>query len=132
MAINVQIQDRSARVTMSGHFDFQVRRNFKDSYVPLLNNTTVREIEFEMSKVDYLDSSALGMLLLLHERTKAVNKKVALLNTSGVVLQILESANFRKIFNIEYSALSNTENRENSYEPENRNYTFWPEVCPAD
>ncbi|MDD5299682.1 MAG: STAS domain-containing protein [Gallionella sp.] len=104
MAINVQIHDRSARITMSGRFDFQVHRDFKDAYTPLLDNAAVREIEVEMSKVDYLDSSALGMLMLLNERAKAVNKPVALLNTSGVVSQVLEVANFSKIFNIKHTA----------------------------
>lgn len=104
MAINVQIHDRSARIAMSGRFDFQVHRDFKDAYTPLLDNAAVREIEVEMSKVDYLDSSALGMLMLLNERAKAVNKPVALLNTSGVVSQVLEVANFSKIFNIKHTA----------------------------
>jgi hypothetical protein len=40
------------------------------------------------------------MLMLLNERAKGVSKTVALLNTSGVVSQVLEVANFSKIFNI--------------------------------
>ncbi|MDO8812244.1 MAG: STAS domain-containing protein [Gallionella sp.] len=104
MAINVQIHDRSARIAMSGRFDFQVHRDFKDAYTPLLDNAAVREIEVEMSKVDYLDSSALGMLMLLNERAKAANKPVSLLNTSGVVSQVLEVANFSKIFDIKHKA----------------------------
>jgi N-methylhydantoinase A len=63
MAINVQILDHAARINMHGRFDFQVHREFKDAYTPLLDNPVVREIEVEMSKVDYLDSSALGMLM---------------------------------------------------------------------
>lgn len=104
MAINVQIIDHSARIAMSGRFDFQVHRDFRDAYTPVLENATVREIEVEMGKVDYLDSSALGMLMLLNERAKAVNKPVSLLNTSGVVSQVLEVANFSRIFNIKNKA----------------------------
>ncbi|MFZ2300707.1 MAG: STAS domain-containing protein [Gallionella sp.] len=100
MAINVQIHDRSVLITMSGRFDFEVHRDFKSSYMPLINNTAVREIEIEMSRVDYLDSAALGMLMLLHERAKEANKLVTLLNASGVALQVMEIANFSKIFNI--------------------------------
>ena len=103
MAINVQINDHAARITMTGRFDFQVHRDFKDAYAQLIDNASVREIEVEMSKVDYLDSSALGMLMLLNERSKAANKAVSLLNTSGVVSQVLEVANFSKIFNIKHS-----------------------------
>lgn len=104
MAINVQIRDSVARITMIGRFDFQVHREFKDAYTPLLSNAAVREVEVEMSKVVYLDSSALGMLMLLNERVKEVNKSVTLLNVSNVVAQVLEVANFSKIFNIKNAA----------------------------
>ncbi|MDD5384865.1 MAG: STAS domain-containing protein [Gallionella sp.] len=104
MAINVQILDRAGRINMHGRFDFQVHREFKEAYTPLLDNPDVREIEVEMSKVDYLDSSALGMLMLLNERAKAVNKPITLLNTSGVVSQVLGVANFSKIFNIKHAS----------------------------
>lgn len=100
MAINVQIQGNVASINMFGRFDFQVHREFKDAYAPLLDNPAVREIEVEMSKVDYLDSSALGMLMLLNERAKEAGKPVTLLNTSGVVSQVLGVANFSKIFHI--------------------------------
>ena len=100
MAINVQILDKTARINMFGRFDFQVHREFKEAYTPLLDNPVVKEIEVEMSKVDYLDSSALGMLMLLNERARTVNKPITLLNTSGVVSQVLAVANFSKIFNI--------------------------------
>jgi len=38
--------------------------------------------------------------MLLNERAKAGNKSVVLLNASGVVSQVLEVANFSKIFTI--------------------------------
>jgi len=53
-----------------------------------------------MSKLDYLDSSALGMLMLLNERAKAVSKSIALVCPSDVVKQVLEVANFNRLFTI--------------------------------
>jgi len=103
MAISIQIRDGVARITMTGRFDFQVHREFKEAYIAPLDNAAVNEIEVEMSKVDYLDSSALGMLMLLHERAKAVNKSVTLLNSSSTVANVLEVANFGKIFNIKHA-----------------------------
>lgn len=100
MAINVQIRDRLARITLSGRFDFDVHRDFKNAYMPLFNNAAVREIEIEMSKVDYLDSAALGMLMLLNERAKDASKSILLLNASSVVSKVLEVANFNRIFRI--------------------------------
>ncbi|MBI5438836.1 MAG: STAS domain-containing protein [Nitrosomonadales bacterium] len=100
MAISMQIRGRSARIAVSGRFDFQTHRDFKDTYTPLLDNAAVSEIEIEMSKVYYMDSAALGMLLLLNERAHAANKPVALVNASGTVSRVLEVANFSNIFNI--------------------------------
>lgn len=100
MAINIQIHGSVARISMSGRFDFQVHREFKSAYATLLGDVAVSDIEIEMGNLDYLDSSALGMLMLLNERAKAANKSIALLNASGVVAQVLDVANFGKIFSI--------------------------------
>ena len=100
MTINIQILGRLAHVSMSGRFDFKVHRNFKDAYTPLLDNIAVHEIELEMSKLNYMDSSALGMLILLNDRATSANKTITLLNVSGVVSKLLEVANFGRIFNI--------------------------------
>jgi len=89
---------------MSGNFDFHIHREFKGAYTPLIENAAVREIEIEMDKLDYLDSSALGMLMLLNERAKSGNKSVALLNASGVVSQMLEVSNFDKLFRITHKS----------------------------
>ena len=102
MSIDVQIRGHSARIAVSGRFDFQVHRDFKDAYTPLVDNAAASEIELEMSKVDYMDSSALGMLLLLDERAKAANKSIMLLVTSGFVSRVFEFANFGSIFNIKH------------------------------
>lgn len=101
MTLHVQIQYRLARIAISGRFDSQTRRNFSHSYLPLLDNADVHEIWVDMSKVNYMDSSAMGMLLLLKDRAQAVNKPVTLLTIPGVVAQILEVTHFSKIFNIQ-------------------------------
>lgn len=100
MAVDVEINGSVARLGMTGQFNFQAHRPFKEAYAALIENSAISEIEVEMSRLDYMDSSALGMLMLLNERAKATNKNVVLLNPSGAVSQVLEVANFGKIFNI--------------------------------
>lgn len=104
MGINVKVQGSVARISMSGRFDFQVHREFKEAYTPLAENSTVREIEIEMSNIEYIDSSALGMLMLLNERCKSSNKTVTLLNPSPVATHALEIAHFATFFNIKKSS----------------------------
>ncbi len=100
MTLETQIQDNVGRIVMKGRFDFQIHKEFKEAYTGLFEDAAVRQIEVEMSKLDYLDSSALGMLMLLNERAKSVNKTISLVNPSGVVDQVLEVANFNRLFNI--------------------------------
>ena len=100
MDINVQIRNSSARISLSGRFDFDLHRDFSNVYSPLLANAAVKEIEIELSKVDYLDSAALGMLMLLNERAKDAGKSILLLNISDVVSKIFAVANFHRMFKI--------------------------------
>ena len=100
MTLETQILDNVGRIVMKGRFDFQVHRDFKEAYTKLFDNAAVQQIEIEMSKLEYLDSSALGMLMLLNERAKPVNKSILLSNPSGVVSQVLEVANFNRLFTI--------------------------------
>ena len=99
MAINARIQGYTGCISMSGSFDFKVHRDFKNAYTPLLDNPVLSEIDIEMSKLDFIDSSGLGMLMLLKERAHATKKSVSLLNASGTVMELLEVANFIKLFN---------------------------------
>jgi anti-anti-sigma factor len=91
-------------IVMKGRFDFQIHREFKEAYTRLFENAGVKLIEIEMSNLNYLDSSALGMLMLLNERAKAVNKSIALVSPSDAVKQVLEVANFDRLFTIRSSA----------------------------
>jgi anti-anti-sigma factor len=50
--------------------------------------------------VDYIDSSALGMLLMLREKANGARKKLALASPRGVVKQALDIAHFEKLFPI--------------------------------
>jgi len=54
----------------------------------------------DLALVEYLDSSALGMLLMLRDKIKASNRRVALVNCRGPVKQVLEIANFAKLFEV--------------------------------
>lgn len=101
MAINTTVAGNTAIINMTGRFDFNVQRDFKEAYDPQLANLSVNVIEVNLAGVDYLDSSALGMLLMLRERASAAGKQLKLCKPGTSVAQILEIANFAKLFTIE-------------------------------
>jgi anti-anti-sigma factor len=92
------IEGRKARIALGGIFTFESHREFKEATMTVLGRETVREIEIDFNAVEYIDSAALGMLLLLNER--AAGRKIVLCNCRGTVRPVLDVASFDKIFEI--------------------------------
>lgn len=100
MQVSSNIQQDKAVLTLNGRFDFNSHRDFRSGYDELLQNDSIKQLEINLNGVDYLDSSALGMLLLLKERAAVAHIALELTNCRGMVKQVLDVANFGKIFNI--------------------------------
>ncbi|MBX3685660.1 MAG: STAS domain-containing protein [Rhodocyclaceae bacterium] len=90
----------SALMRLSGRFDFNAHRNFREAVDKALSLPEVTSIGVDLAEVTYLDSSALGMLLMLRDKGRAGNRAINLLRAGGSVKQVLEIANFAKLFNI--------------------------------
>ena len=65
MQTNVSKSDGKAQVKLVGRFDFNAHREFRAAYEPLVGDASIKAVTVDFSGVDYLDSSALGMLLML-------------------------------------------------------------------
>lgn len=98
--VSNQIDNAKATLTINGRFDFSIHRNFREKYEAILAAPGVRHLAVDLRDVNYIDSSALGMLLLLREKAAAQNIDMTIVNTQGSVRQILEVANFGRLFNI--------------------------------
>jgi anti-anti-sigma factor len=97
---NAQARDSGSVevLKLSGRFDFQFFQEFRRLCQPVLENNDIYTIEIDMDEVDYIDSSALGMLLQLRE--KAVDKKIVLSHCPDTIRQVLEIANFNTLFEL--------------------------------
>lgn len=100
MQANVSKEGSKAILKLTGRFDFNTHREFRGAYEPLVADAVVRSVTVDFSGVDYLDSSALGMLLMLRDKLGGANKEVALVGVRGNVKQVLDIANFGKLFHI--------------------------------
>jgi anti-anti-sigma factor len=101
MHTDISVINARARIALSGRFDFSAHRTFKTAYEGQIRSSEVLAIEIDLGAVDYLDSAALGMLLLLRDQATNARKTVILTNCRGIVQQILDVANFRKLFAIQ-------------------------------
>jgi anti-anti-sigma factor len=100
MDTTVSSQDGRSVIRLTGRFDFNAHREFRDAVDQVMKSDSPSEIQVDFAGVDYLDSSALGMLLMLRDKARSVGKNVALANCRGAVKQVIEIANFGKLFSI--------------------------------
>ena len=100
MQAQLTTEHHTARIRLTGRFDFSGHREFKQCYESALNEPQIRQIDVDMKDVEYLDSSALGMLLLLKDHADAQALPVSLLNCGGMVKEILDVANFGVMFSM--------------------------------
>ncbi|MBL8440920.1 MAG: STAS domain-containing protein [Betaproteobacteria bacterium] len=100
MQATVTKEGNKAVIKLSGRFDFNTHRDVRAAYEGLVGDAAIREVTVDFSGVDYLDSSALGMLLMLRDKVTGAGKDVVLGNVRGNVKQVLDIANFGKLFRI--------------------------------
>ena len=98
MSINAQVSESGDEVIISvaGKFDFKRYDEFRASYV----NTRGPGVRYvvDLSATEYLDSSALGMLMQLRNHAGGASADVEISRVSAELRKLLNVANFAKLF----------------------------------
>jgi len=94
----IQVTEHQDTVTVhvSGRFDF---RMIKDFQLLLVKDPRVWIVD--LASVDYVDSSALGMLLLLREQVRGDAQRVRLRGAHGQPRDVLLMARFDRMFKLD-------------------------------
>jgi len=87
-------------IVLPAKFDFSYHKNFTDQYARALEEATESPIVLDFSSVEYIDSAALGMMVLLKKKSEAANRSVVIENAYGAALDVLNIANFKNLFEI--------------------------------
>lgn len=100
MSLNTAVASNGDTRTLvvQGRFDFKMHRMFREMY-----EDAPPEIEryvIDLAKTVYMDSSALGMLLLLREHVGGDQRRVRIVNCNPEIRKILDIARFDKLFDI--------------------------------
>ena len=100
MTIRTELDQDSQKLTIAiqGRFDFSAHKDFRDSYEDLEDKPNKYSID--MREAVYIDSSALGMLLLLRDHAGGDNADVEIVNCNADVKKILTISNFDQLFTI--------------------------------
>jgi HptB-dependent secretion and biofilm anti anti-sigma factor len=101
MQVSIVSADGRSVIRLLGRFDFNSHREFREAVDQALGSEGSNEVAVDLGSVEYLDSSALGMLLMLRDKAHNAGKTVSLANCRGAVRQVLDIANFGKLFSID-------------------------------
>lgn len=95
MNITRDTVDGTMVLSLDGRFDFGARKTFKEAVDGLSDGGNI--VVLDLEKVTFVDSSALGLLVICHQNLK--NKKVSfyLVNPQTYVKQVLDLANIGKM-----------------------------------
>jgi anti-anti-sigma factor len=99
MAISGTVSDggSSVLINISGRFDFNAHHDFRNIY---RNEKSDAVYTIDMSGTEYIDSSALGMLLLLREHAGNEGAKITISGCNDDIKKIFSISNFEKLFTI--------------------------------
>ena len=100
MAVTSEVSADGSKLTIAikGRFDFAKHQEFRDAYEEL--SPAPACVVVDLKDATYLDSSALGMLLLLRDYAGGDRADIRLINCNADVRKILAISNFEQLFSI--------------------------------
>lgn len=86
-------------IEIDERFDFSSHQHFRDAYC----SETTQDLTYilDLSRTEYMDSSALGMILLLKDHVQLYAGQLIISKPSDTVRKILEIAQFQRLMTIE-------------------------------
>jgi len=84
-------------IKIHGRFDFSVHQDFRNAYE---SSSGTSNYSIDMTDTTYLDSSALGMLLLLRDYAGGDGSDISINNANADIKKILTISNFEQLFKI--------------------------------
>ncbi|MBF0621710.1 MAG: STAS domain-containing protein [Magnetococcales bacterium] len=100
--ISVSHNENETTISIKGRFNFEMHSQFRTAYQQTGDGGTdkSRKYVIDLGGTEYIDSSALGMLLLLREEAGANEANIEVTNARPEIRKILETANFQRLFKI--------------------------------
>lgn len=101
MSIKAELSadNKELTIRVDGRFDFSCHQDFRNAY----QDGRIRPERYvvDMKGAVYLDSSALGMLLLLRDYAGGDDARIRITHCNDDVRKILSISNFQRLFTIQ-------------------------------
>ncbi len=101
MAVDIRFDKdkRELQIRVSGRFDFALHQDFRRATEEA--SGALSSIVIDLGATEYVDSSALGMLLVLRDQVGDRQDAVRIVRARPEVKKILQIANFDKLFTLQ-------------------------------
>lgn len=105
MTITETIQNHTVILKLEGSFTYTQRKLFQGT-LKNLSSADVEHVIVDLALVPFLDSAALGLLMITHRQLLADKRRLSLAYPQATVRQILELANLHKTIPLIESAMA--------------------------
>jgi anti-sigma B factor antagonist len=99
--MNIEITDLgiSYYVIIKGSIEMMNVKNLKDQLIDLELNSS-KDFEFDLSDVDYIDSSGISVFLILYKNLKEKGKKIYIRKFNDKVYNVLKMSSLIELFGL--------------------------------
>jgi len=98
MQFSQNITDNKATIMLEGEIDLEKTEELREQAMQCLDSN--QELEFGMSKVEYIDSSTVSVMIELHQKAEEESKLFTINNPSEQVSSVLKMAKLFEFFKI--------------------------------
>ena len=99
MSYKVSEEGNVATVHLDGEIDMDVTEKAKEVIFPHID--AGKEVHLNLSKVQYMDSSGISVLIESHQKAMVLGTKVTLKEISKSVLKVIMMAKLEQILNLD-------------------------------
>ena len=99
MDIEIKENEGVVNITVNGDIEMMTIKTFKQKLFEIGQNVD-KDIEIDLSNVDYIDSSGVGVLISLLKLQKKKGKELKIEKVSSKVLNVLKLSSLSDVFNI--------------------------------
>ena len=99
MPATISTTGNVTQINLSGEFDFSSQDELKQVFEKALNTATL-EIQIDMQKTDFIDSSVIRMFLKLLDTARKNKRSLSLIHCNERIYEIFTIGGFDQIFDI--------------------------------
>ncbi|RJQ28779.1 MAG: anti-sigma F factor antagonist [Peptococcaceae bacterium] len=99
MRLEMKVERNTLLVRPVGELDLGMAEDFRNTLDAVLDREAVKNLIFDLSRVTFIDSSGLGVMLGRYKRIARANGRVAVIGPQPQVRRILELSGLFQIMN---------------------------------